>query len=174
MRTLRGLASTLLIALVGSAFVVSVARSAEAEITDPREKELRAAAESKEPAALRELACFLYDRRRYGSIRARTESFELLRDAAKAGDDIAVLYYIGYLRYGYHAPKNEDEADRMAMTLLTKIRRGQSPHFSSSVAAALEVKSGRCGFSDFTTQDMFMEADNVCLNIKKPKPVWCG
>jgi hypothetical protein len=173
MLTMRVILWALVVSIVAPIYA-SVVHAAEDEVADRRETELRSAASSKDPAALRELGCFLYARGYTRSVADAKEAFELIRDAAIAGDDTASLYYSVYVRRGYRTEKNEDEADKIAMTLLKKIREGRSAQFPMAVAAAFEIQSSRCGFGDPMTYGLFLNADNICHNIKGEKPEWCG
>jgi TPR repeat protein len=144
----------------------------EGEITDRREIELRSAASSSDPAAVRELACYLYNKRQRSPANF-AEAIALTHQAAQGGDDLASLYAAIYLRYGMRSSPNEDEADRILMNLITKIREKRSVQFPTTMDAVKEISTGRCAPRDVIAVSYFMNVDKICRSIKGAKPKWC-
>jgi hypothetical protein len=144
----------------------------ERETTGPREKELRAAASNKDPVALRELACFLFNTtgRTPGRL---SEAIALTKEAAQAGDDIARLSEASFLRSGIAGSPDSDGADRIIMDLITKIREKRSTQFATTMDAAKMAYAGTCAPRDFISWDYLVKVDKMCLAIKGPKPEWC-
>src|SRR5690242_19327563 len=108
MRTNNLLLSVAAFALT-TAILTPLCHGAEREITDPREKELRAAAANEDPAAIRELACYLY----YNTRKAPenlADAIAFMRQAADAGDDLASLFAASYLHFGLRGKPDEDAA----------------------------------------------------------------
>lgn len=122
------------------------------------------------PEALLDVACALYAR---SGMHGSAHAFGLMREAAEAGSDTAALYLSTYLRLGVGTKKDEDAADKIIVTLISKIRDKRSRDFPSTSDAAKEVYAGRCGPSDLVTSRQLSRADTLCDTIEEPKPLWC-
>jgi hypothetical protein len=131
----------------------------------------RADALKRGPEGLLDLACTLYDRARRAN--DPVHAFDVMREAADAGNDTAVLYLSAYLRFGVGTKKNEDEADKLLLGLVAKITGKRSSAFPTLAAAAKEIYSGRCGPSDIVTSHGLANIEEACSSTKDSRPAWC-
>ncbi len=155
-------------ALCGAiAFVGHAARAAEVDAMSESLKERRSEALQYGPGGLVDLACTLYGGFAYA------DAFRIMQEAAEAGDDAAALYLTSYLSVGIGTPKNEDAADRILMTLVPKIRKGQSARFATLEAAAYALFTEKCAPNGMGTWASIMNFEDNCRAAPDPKPAWC-